>query len=70
LAHENAYVEHLKSCGLVVVTFRDLGNGEPTTTETHLAMQAVRAAFSDGNWFGRADVLRKVERLSRLGDWS
>ena len=75
IAHENAYVEHLKSSGLAVVTFRDLGNDERAVAETLLAMQAgvdiiVQAAFSDGSWFGRADVLRKVERASRLGDWS
>lgn len=75
IAHENAYVEHLRSSALAVVSFRDLGNDEQAVDETILAMQAgvdiiVQAAFSVGNWFGRADVLRKVERASRLGDWS
>lgn len=75
IAHENAYVEHLRSSGLAVVSFRDLGNDEHAVDETTLAMQAgvdiiVQAAFSEGNWFGRADVLRKVERASRLGVWS
>ncbi len=67
IAHENAYVEHLKSSGLAVVSFRDFGNDERMVAETLLAMQAgvdviVQAAFSDRDWFGRADVLRKVER--------
>jgi predicted RecB family nuclease len=30
----------------------------------------VQAALADGDWFGRADVLRKVERPSKLGNWS
>jgi predicted RecB family nuclease len=75
IAHENAYVEYLKSSGLAVVTFRDVANDEQVVAETLLAMQAgsdviVQAAFSDGGWFGRTDVLRKVARVSRLGDWS
>ena len=75
IAHENAYVEHLRVSGLIVVSFRDFGSDEQSVAETLLAMQAgvdiiVQAAFSDGNWFGRADVLRKVPRTSGLGDWS
>ena len=66
IAHENAYVEHLRSSGLAVVSFRDFGNDEQAVDETILAMQAgvdiiVQAAFGR-NWFGRADVLRKVKR--------
>src|ERR1035438_3273357 len=75
IAHENAYVEHLRSLGLVDVSFRNLGNDEQAVAETLLAMRAgvdiiVQAAFSNGSWFGRADVLRKVARASRLGGWS
>ena len=75
IAHETAYVDHLRSSGLTVVNFRDLGNEEQAVNETLLALQAgvdivVQAAFSDNGWFGRADVLRKVARASRLGDWS
>jgi len=75
IAHEDGYIEHLRASGLTVVGFRDFGSDEQAVAETVLAMQAgvdiiVQAAFSDGNWFGRADVLRKVERASRLGNWS
>lgn len=75
IAHENAYVEHLSASGLVIASFRDFGNDETTVAQTLQAMQAgvdiiVQAAFSDGNWFGRADVLHKVDRASRLGNWS
>jgi uncharacterized protein len=69
IAHEKAYVEHLKSTGLVVVSFREFGSDEVLVTETLLAMQGgldviVQPAFGDKNWFGRVDVLRKVDRPS------
>jgi predicted RecB family nuclease len=75
IAHENAYVEHLKATGLPVVSFREFGNDEKVVAETLLAMQGgadviVQAAFGDDDWFGRVDVLRKVNRPSDLGEWS
>ena len=75
IAHENAYVGHLRSSGLSVVSLRDHGSDEGAVAETIVAMQSgvdiiVQAAFSECDWFGRADVLRKVARASRLGGWS
>jgi predicted RecB family nuclease len=75
IAHEEAYVEHLKSAGLAAVSFRAFGNDDSLVAETLVAMQAgvdviVQAAFGDKDWFGRPDVLRKVDRPSALGDWS
>lgn len=75
IAHEEAYVEHLKLSGLAVASFRKFGNDETLMTETLLAMQGgvdviVQAAFGDDDWFGRVDVLRKVDKPSALGDWS
>jgi uncharacterized protein len=75
IAHENAYVEHLRSSGLAVVSLRDHGSDEGAVAETIVAMQSgvdiiVQATFSESDWFGRADVLRKVSRPSRLGGWS
>jgi len=29
-----------------------------------------QATLANGRWFGRSDVLRRVERPSRFGDWS
>jgi hypothetical protein len=54
IAHERAYVEHLKLTGLVVVSFREFGNDESLVTETILAMQRgvdviVQAAFTWGS---------------------
>ena len=53
IAHEEAYVEHLKSTGLAVVSFREFGNDENLVAGTLLAMQRgvdviVQAAFGDG----------------------
>lgn len=75
IAHEEAYVEHLKSTGLNAVSFRAFGSDDNMVAETLLAMQAgvdviVQAAFGDKDWFGRVDVLRKVDKPSALGDWS
>jgi predicted RecB family nuclease len=75
IAHEEAYVEHLKSTGLAVVSFRAFGNDENLVAETLLTMRGgvdviVQAAFGDADWFGRVDVLRKVDKPSGIGDWS
>ena len=75
IAHEEAYVQNLKSTGLSVVSFREFGNDDKLVAETLLAMEGgadviVQAAFGDDDWFGRVDVLRKVDHPSRLGDWS
>lgn len=74
-AHESAYVEHLGSSGLAVVSFRDSGSDEQAVENTLQAMQRgvdiiVQGAFNNNGWFGRADVLRKVPGNSRFGGWS
>jgi predicted RecB family nuclease len=75
LEHENAYIQHLKSQGLSVVNFRELGDDASAFEKTNAALKAgadviVQAVLAEGDWFGRADVLRKVARQSKLGDWS
>jgi predicted RecB family nuclease len=75
LAHESAYVEHLKFLGLSIVNLRDVLNEVDARLETFCAMQqgvdvVVQAVLTGPRWFGRADVLRKVAVPSRLGDWS
>ncbi len=72
--HEKAYVYHLRSLGLSVVDLS--GESEATAIEATLAaMQGrtdaiVQASLAGGDWRGRADVLLRVERPSRLGNWS
>jgi predicted RecB family nuclease len=75
IAHEEAYVKHLKSTGLAVVSFRTSGSDENLVAETLLAMRGgvdviVQAAFGDKDWFGRVDVLQKINKPSAIGDWS
>ena len=75
IAHENAYIQHLQSLGLSVVNLRDVEDAEQALGLTLAAFRngpdvIVQAALTDGQWFGRADVLRRVERPSKLGSWS
>jgi len=74
LAHERAYVEHLRAEGLDVVGLREL-EGDDAVERTAAAMREgagviVQAALQDGRWHGRADVLLRVEAPSALGPWS
>lgn len=73
--HEAAYIEHLRATGheIVVIPGRDLE--EPARRATVKAMRdgaeiIVQAALSDGVWGGRADILKRVETPSVLGEWS
>ncbi|HET9943620.1 MAG TPA: TM0106 family RecB-like putative nuclease, partial [Terriglobia bacterium] len=62
--HEAEYLAHL--------------NGEGRTITSGSALDAMKAGadvisqaeLQTGNWFGRADVLLRVDRPSRLGSWS
>jgi predicted RecB family nuclease len=74
LEHENAYVSHLKAEGLAVIDLRATTD-EEASREVQTAMEKgtdviVQPLLVSGRWFGRADVLRRVERASRLGPWS
>ena len=71
IAHENAYIQDLESQGLSIVNLREVENSEQAVADTIAAMQSgpdvvVQAALAEGNWFGRPDVLRRVERPSNL----
>jgi predicted RecB family nuclease len=79
--HEQRYVDQLRSSGLtVVVIARE--DGVPTTAslarqadDTVVAMRAgagaiVQARLAHGSLAGYADVLIRVDRQSRLGEWS
>jgi uncharacterized protein len=77
LRHETAYLAHLSAQGLVV---EDLGNinhkeEERLLTETQALMERgaeviAQGALSDGEWFGRPDVLRRVATPSKRWKWS
>ncbi|MBV9673348.1 MAG: TM0106 family RecB-like putative nuclease [Verrucomicrobia bacterium] len=74
-AHENAYLEQLTAQGLEIVRIRDIADDEQAAAATCAAMEQgvdaiAQATLASGQWFGRADVLRRVELASKLGSWS
>lgn len=73
--HEAAYLRHLERSGLTVLNLRDIEDDEEALKETCAAMARgvsviAQATLAHGRWFGRADVLRRIERASNLGGWS
>jgi predicted RecB family nuclease len=72
--HEQRYLNHLSKLGLAMVDLRDIGP-DSRAAETIAAMRSgiaviVQAPLSNERWFGRADVLRRVDTPSSLGPWS
>ena len=66
-AHETAYVETLAESVARLET--------RSQAETERAMRRgvaviVQATLGEGRWMGRADVLRRVDEASGLGDWA
>jgi len=75
LEHEEAYVAHLMATGLGILNLRDAPNDAEAVRETQKAMRAgadviIQGALEHEGWFGRPDVLRRVEVPSDLGAWS
>jgi len=75
LEHEKAYVESLQGDGQRIVDLSDLRDRDSLGAETLGAMCSgadviVQTALRDGHWYGRPDLLRRVERPSALGSWS
>ena len=73
--HEQNYVEHLTKTGLEVVRIDGVDVTDEAVPKTLAAMKSgtpviVQAALSYDGWAGRADILRRVEIPSALGDWS
>ena len=74
-AHEADYLAALEAKRLRVAEIRSDGEPAELAQETRVAMQAghdviFQATFLSGVLYGRADFLRRVERPSRLGDYS
>jgi uncharacterized protein len=72
--HEAAYLESLRAAGWRIVDLRAAGDAD-ALAQTLAAMQdgadvIAQAGLQCGAWFGRADMLRKVNRPSALGAWS
>ena len=75
MEHEAAYLKHLEATGLPVTNLREIDNDKHAFAETCAAMEKgvpviAQATLANGRWFGRSDVLRRVERPSGLGSWS
>ena len=73
--HEASYLDYLRSRGHSVVRLDDLQEGDSAFEKTKAAMQAgeeiiVQATLANDRWFGRADILQRVDRPSKLGEWS
>jgi uncharacterized protein len=74
LRHESAYVSHLRAQGLEVVEIPRVPR-QAALASTLAAMRRgapviAQAALEMAGWQGFADILRRVERPSRLGAWS
>ena len=72
--HEATYLEHLRGIGMTVTEVTTDGDGSASDA-TVAAMRGgadviVQATLADGDWFGRADILRRVPVESSLGAWS
>ena len=77
LRHEKAYLAHLASQGLVVENLGRIDHKEEARllAETLALMERgtqviAQGALSDGEWFGRPDVLRRVATPSMRWKWS
>ena len=73
--HEAAYIEHLRGSGLTVTVIDGKGVDASSVAATLAAMKSgaeviVQAALSTAPFYGRADVLRRIEKASELGPWS
>ncbi len=74
LRHEAAYLQSLRDAGLSFADLREIGEKEQVQ-ETLACMYRgldviAQGSITFGQWFGRPDVLRKVPKKSRWGDWS
>jgi uncharacterized protein len=75
MEHEKAYLSHLEAKGVSICDLRYIDDDDKAIAETVAAMERgdeaiTQATLQNGRWFGRADVLRRVERPSKLGSWS
>ena len=73
--HEQAYLDHLEGAGYEILRIKGAGLEEKQAQETVGAMGSGAAIISqavllDGRWGGRADILRRINTPSALGDWS
>ena len=73
--HEQSYIEHLEHAGLDVVRIDGVDVGDRAISETLAVMKKgapiiAQGALAHEGWGGRADILRRVEIPSAIGEWS
>lgn len=73
--HEQAFIDFLTAAGLAITKIEGVEITDANVAATMAAMEAgheviVQGALRAGRWSGRADILRRVETPSILGDWS
>jgi predicted RecB family nuclease len=74
LRHEARYFAFLEKNGLELLNLTGMDEAR-IVEETRRAMEAgveliAQGALRSGRWLGRPDLLRRVARASRFGDWS
>jgi uncharacterized protein len=75
LEHEAKYVESLRAAGRRIVDLSDVKGRQEKLKQTLNAMRAgadviVQGALGDGRWYGKPDVMQRLEKPSSLGTWS
>ena len=75
LAHEQAYIGHLQDQGCQMTTIEGVAVEDGSLAATVAAMRSgdqfiYQAALRHGRFAGRADILRRVDVPSALGEWS
>ena len=75
LRHEAAYLQFLLDKGVSFADLREIKDESRALAETLAAMERgveviAQGSLAVGRWFGRPDVLARVAKPSRLGDWS
>jgi predicted RecB family nuclease len=72
--HETSYLASLRAAGRTIIDLQDAGDAKAVTETLSAIGRGVeviaQAGLQCGSWFGRADMLQRVEQPSRLGAWS
>src|SRR5690242_2585352 len=75
LAHERAFVQELSTDGRTIVDLSDVKERELALARTLDAMKGgadviVQGALRERSWYGRPDIMQRLEKPSALGHWS
>ena len=75
IRHETTYLRSLQDRGLSLVDLREIADEQRAIAETLSCMERgieviAQGSLTVGRWFGRPDVMAKVAKPSRFGQWS